>query len=519
MDWNGAAAGTGTAPNTTGAQTANLDNNSGPETYDEQPLLNGAIVAGTYQAPSKPGKSVSDEGTLLRTAEDIAIQKSDDIQTLEQGDITKWTLNLQTSEYRTVDDVVIHDVLPNGLCPLGSQNYENPSDTKSECNPVAGKTPNQDYTSVTEQTNGTYDIYWDKTTDPALAHFAPSSTHQITFYSRTRDHYQSNYQDAAPILSKDSVSNAVDTSGIDFVINGSDGNKIDHDEVDGVADTDVSAAGKAASGPVLEKTVAAHLPGSGDCNDLVAADYGKTVPTYKPGDQICWKLRLDFPQKLNTTSQDVFDILPNGIDYVPGSAQTTANNTIPVGPVDTSSDGRLSWPIGTADDVDHGGQTFEVTFKSTVGSPSGHSSGDVEGNLMKFSYENTAGTAFPLRDKTDFKLKVPPISLVKGVKQVDSGTVHGPNYDSASVDGGGHDVTYRVDVTNPGTDDLTGVRVWDKLPTNPTLTCSDVVGASVSDGGACDSADNIVKWPGLSLGGGRNQDPDLHGPLPVRPQP
>ncbi len=135
---------------------------------------------------------------------------------------------------------------------------------------------------------------------------------------------------------------------------------------------------------------------------------------------------------------------------------------------------------------------------------------------MKFSYENTAGTAFPLRDKTDFKLKVPPISLTKGVKQVDSGTVHGPNYDNNSIDGGGHDVTYRVDVTNPGTDDLTGRPRLGQAADQPDPTCSDVDGASISDGGACDSADNIVKWPGLSLAAGRDEDADLHGPLPAR---
>ncbi len=500
MDWNGAASGDGTAPATDGTQTANLDNNSGPETYDEQPLLNGAIVAGTYEAPSKLGKDVSDEGTLLRTAEDIAIQKSRDIGTLEQGDITKWTLNMQTSEYRTVDDVVVHDVLPNGLCPLGSKNYENPVDQKAECDPVTGKDPSPDYTSVAEQPDGTYDISWDASTVPALAHFDPSSTYQLTFYSRTRDNYQSNFVDTTPILSKDSVSNAVDTSGLDYVINGSDGNKIDHDETDGVADIDVSSAGKAASGPVLEKTVAAHLPASGDCNDLADAAYGKTVPVYGPGDQVCWKLRLVFPQKLDTTSQDVFDILPNGIDYVPGSDQVTANDTVPVGAIDTSTAGRLRWPIGTADDVDSGGQVFEVTFKSTVGSPSGHSSGDVEGNLMKFSYENTAGIAFPLRDRTDFALKVPPIKLTKGVRQINgTGSVFGPNTDNKQIIGG-DSVQYRVDVTNPGEDPLTGIRVWDKLPTG--ITCADVDGSSISDSGACDTADNTVKWSGLGLSAG-----------------
>ena len=78
MDWNGAAAGLGVAPATTGAQAVNLDNNSGPETVDEQTLLNGATAQGMYQSPVKPAFSVSDQGTLVRTAEDIAIQKSND---------------------------------------------------------------------------------------------------------------------------------------------------------------------------------------------------------------------------------------------------------------------------------------------------------------------------------------------------------------------------------------------------------------------------------------------------------
>ena len=36
-----------------------FDNNAGPETYDEQPLRNHAIVHGTYQAPSKAGRAVT----------------------------------------------------------------------------------------------------------------------------------------------------------------------------------------------------------------------------------------------------------------------------------------------------------------------------------------------------------------------------------------------------------------------------------------------------------------------------
>src|SRR5690606_7897445 len=107
----------------------------------------------------------------------------------------------------------------------------------------------------------------------------------------------------------------------------------------------------------------------------------------------------------------------------------------------------------TGDLIDRGSKVFEVTFESTVGSVEGHASGDVEGNLLKFSYENTKGTAFTLRDRTDFKLKLPALSLVKGVSRVnDKGTVappagNGPNVDHVQVQEQDL-VEYRIDVRN-----------------------------------------------------------------------
>lgn len=524
MTWTTA----GGAPATTGAQTANLDNNSGSETYDEQPLLNGAMVAGTYQAPAKPGQPVTDEGTLLRTAEDIAIQKSNDNGGLEQGDLTKWTVDLQVSEYRFLDDVVIHDVVPNGLCPLGPTNLTHAtSGSDSECAPVAGKNPSQPYTSVTEQANGTYDLTWDKSTYPGLAHLDPSATRQLTFWTRTRENYQSGFVDSTPVLSRDSVTNNIDTSGVDWVrcapadpnCAGA-GTKIDHDEADGVADYDVSGSGKAAQGPVILKRVAAHYPVSGDCNDLVAADYGKTVPEYGPGDKVCWDLRLVFPANLDTSSQDVFDILPAGIDYVAGSWQTvpgSGHNTVPVGAIDTSTSGRLRWPIGTAGwDVDAGGKVFEVTIKTTVGSPLGHHSGDVEGNLQKFSYVNTAGKAFTLRDRVDFAVKLPEIALLKGVMQVNSGTVNGPNVDDVHVLGG-DSVKYRVDLTNNGRADATDARIWDVLPAG--IDCGDVQVGTISNAGTCNVAQKRIEWTGIDLAVGASKTLTYKLTVPVGVSP
>ncbi len=422
-------------------------------------------------------------------------------------------MNIEVSEYRYVDDVRIHDVVPNGLCPLGPVNYTHEtSGDDSECAPLAGHEPSQPYTSVAEQPDGAYDIEWDKSTYPGLNRIQPNGTLQLTFWTRTRDNYQSNYEDSTPVLSRDSVSNAIDTAGADYTrCSGGGapdcsegGTPIYHQEAEGVDDTDVSGSGKSATGPVLEKTVAANYPASGDCNDLEAAEYGKAVALYGPGDMACWKLRIAFPQHLDTQSIDVFDILPNTIEYVAGSWQATPADTVPVGSFEESSDGRLHWTIGEAGDVDAGGQIFEVTLKSTVGSPLGHHSGDVEGNLLKFAYENTPGSSFALRDRTDFTLKMPELSLLKGVRQIDGGTVNGPNVDHKQVTGGDA-VQYRVDVENKGNADAASSRVWDQLPSG--ISCADVEAGSISDGGECvtESGHDQIHWSGIPLAAGETK--------------
>ena len=52
--------------------------------------------------------------------------------------------------------------------------------------------------------------------------------------------------------------------------------------------------------------------------------------------------------------------------------------------------------------------------------------GQIPGNLMKFSASGTSGVSFPYRDQVDFVLALPVIGLTKGVQQVNSGTVNGP---------------------------------------------------------------------------------------------
>lgn len=501
VDW------TGTEPGTTGQQTANLDNNSGPETSDELVLRNGARASGIYQAPGNP-RPTEDWDILDRTAEDIAIQKSNNKGSLEQGDLTKWTIDLQVSEYRSLDDVVITDTVPDGLCPLGTANYEQ-GRRNAECDPVTGRGPSHPYRSVTEQASGAFVVVWDKTSFSDLAHLKPSSTRTLTFWTKTRENYQENFTAATPVLSMDAVVNTLKVQGVDWVRCSStpndctgDGTKIDHDEPDGELDFDESTSGKAASGPKLIKQVAAKFPGSGQCGQLATAEYGKDVPEYGAGDHVCWKLRIEFPANTDTKSQDVFDLLPNGLEYVQGSAKPTGANTVPIVTTDGTEPGRIRWKIGTADLIDRGSKVFEVTFESTVGSVDGHASGDVEGNLLKFSYENTKGTAFTLRDRTDFKLKLPALSLVKGVSRVNGeGTVappagNGPNVDHVQVQEQDL-VEYRIDVRNGGAAPVVEGRVWDVLPVG--ITCENVVASSIEGVATCNATAKRIEWTAVTV--------------------
>ncbi len=161
---------------------------------------------------------------------------------------------------------------------------------------------------------------------------------------------------------------------------------------------------------------------------------------------------------------------------------------------------------------------FEYYVETTGGSPLGHHSGDVEGNLMKFSYENTAGRAFALRDHADFKLKIPELSLLKGVAAITgpNGTVtsDGPNEDNKQVTGR-DSVQFRLDVTNKGTADASSSRIIDELP--PGITCADIVASSISHSGFCVGQSHRVE--GRSRRGPSHGDADVHAQDPEERQP
>jgi uncharacterized repeat protein (TIGR01451 family)/fimbrial isopeptide formation D2 family protein len=464
LSWTGA-----TPSGASGNQAANLDNNSGAETYDEQPLTGFSTATGQYNGTTPA--SASDSQTTV--AEDLTLAKTASSPSIAIGDITTWTLTASASEYRWVDDTVITDTVPDGLCPLGAANYEDATDQQPECNSISGSDP---YDTVVEHADGTYTV----TFDP-LPRIAPSGSQQVQLVTKTRAHYQQNFVDDTDVLANDSWTNTATVSGDDFVIctGGSGatdcagGTKISHDEADGTPDLDAASATQTADGPTLDKKVAV----SGTNCDT--ATYSSSDQHYGPGDRVCWKLRMDFPAGTPTGNVQVTDFLPLGHTYESGTFHVTSNNNVPVSATDTTQSGLLKWTLGSSGTAGQA-QVFEAVISTIVNQQvSPAFPGQLTQNLLKASTTNTPATSFPLRQDAGVVIDAPVVTLDK------SATPTNPVP--------GQVVNYTVHLANTGQRDATSIEVWDNLPAG--IACTDV--SSIGSSGVCSSG--RITWTVGSL--------------------
>jgi uncharacterized repeat protein (TIGR01451 family)/fimbrial isopeptide formation D2 family protein len=492
-----------------GEQAVNLDNNSGPEVRDGQALTNYAVAGGIYESGSGD-QPVNASDTQTVTAKDLLVHKSASSGTLGQGAITTWQLRIRTGEYRYANDIVVTDTLPSGLCPLGPVNYTTQNDpSDAECDPT-GNNPSAPYTSATENANGTFTIVWDATSLPALGSSTVNSDFTISFPTRTRTSYQSNFLPTTPILAEDSLSNTVNLEGQTYSRCtppgtpdcSTPGPQIPGDAGQPADVTDNSSAGQQAPGvPLLRKEVA--LPGT--TSNCLTATYVNTVPDYRPGDKVCWRLTIDFAPDTNTFANSVFDFLPPDAQFISGSAQSTPGNTTDNVLDDSQAANQLlEWEIVGVlaiprDQVPPGGQKFQVVFGTTVTPVGVIEEPDITANLFKFSITNTPGETFPLRAQAEHNTILPVVDIAKGVRQVNSGPIQNPPADGMAVRGG-DTATYQVDVS-AADDGAENVEVWDRLPA--AFDCTDV--SLISNAGICvDGGVNrdTIRWTIPSVAAG-----------------
>lgn len=539
LTWNGAA---GKPSATSLGQIANLDNNSGPETFDEEQLTNVAQARGVYE--SVP---VRDTDELTRTAEDLAIQKgtSPSQSAIFAGAETNWTLRLEASEYRRTEPVSITDQLPNGLCPRGPKNYEGPVggpivEPKEECEASgtlrptvtylkgggkpAGTEEAIEYTLAEEEPTGGFKIEFNGPDVAALGRLEPSQELLVTFPTTTRVFYQSNYKDGKPVLTGDSWTNEVSAAGTaysrcfvepatpDPTCEGSGAKKIVAEGAGGTPVTDVSSAGQKAGGVEIEKSVrendfAKAMPENcgGPNSEYVKGLISKeepTLPLYRPGDEVCWRLVVRFASNLYAGTPVVSDFIPTGQQYVPNSAVVGPDNTAEATFNEEAAEEKeaLEWTIGKpgAESVESK-LIFEWRFRTKVETSEKTAPDEITGNLMKFFYSNSVGETFPLRDRAEVQRAEPDLSLEKTITEVEGKQIPKPpaGQKSTAVAGGGQHVTYELALENSGNLGAEEAEVWDKLPSG--IECSAVTLPTQTAPQAASCAEGIVKWTGVAV--------------------
>ncbi|MBO9534891.1 MAG: DUF11 domain-containing protein [Solirubrobacteraceae bacterium] len=483
LTWTG-----GTTPSTTtGAQAANLDNNSGAEIADGATLTDAASVSATFGITA-----VTNQLDTARTAEDLILRKSASAATLTQGASTTWTLTALTSEYRSAADVVVTDTVPDGLCPLDgaanlTQTPNDPSD--AECAPATA--PSDPYTSAAEQSNGTFLLRWDKTTVPALTELAPNSTRAITYATATRSHYQEGFADAGAVLAGDKVTNAAALAATGRVAcgpgpttsacpsGGPTGNELSHDGGLTTALSENASVTLSANPGSADQQVA--LSGT----NCTTASYVQSIPSYTPGDRICWLSRVDYPAGLDTTATQVRDFLPAGLlldtSWGTSGDERTGNDSVGASTYDSSAatpgpGGSVSWTLPTANTA--GASVFEHRLATKLQLPTAGTDGMLVENLFKASAGTTASDRIALRDTANVQLRMPVLGITERITAVDGSPITAATTRTIR---GGEVLTYRLRVTNTGGRDAEQLEAWDKLPTG--LTCADIV--ALSSAGAC----------------------------------
>ncbi|HYN33795.1 MAG TPA: hypothetical protein VES40_14320, partial [Ilumatobacteraceae bacterium] len=485
----------GSVPPTTGAQGSNLDNNTGPSTREtaagEGSVLNRVRAEGNFEAVGllEPGASafVFDDDTLSRTIEDLRIRKeivSPPLRVFTSGAEAQFRIIAETSEYVTASNVVLTDNIPNGLCPQGNVVY---SAREPAC--AFNRNPSPGFASVVLAPQGGYTVVFQP-----IASIPVNGQATATYSAFMRGDYEGGPLDGKRTVSGDTFTNTVRANGTTTgrdEIRGPGFPAAVGDPLTGILDD--SSATLTTNSLTLEKrllprNVSPRLNGASPagirCPDRAtdldddpqtptAPDAyidASAVPTaaeaarlgFRLGDQICFRLRVDFDTSIRTRNPVVTDFLPPGTQYVAGSVRSTAANTVTytLGTTPPPVAGPIDFLVGTVSNpgdanryVDQNNQVFEVVFAVEVVQVPATARATLAGNLMKLRTENSLGQAQSFRDEANFAIvPPPPVRVQKGVQNVTTPafTTALPNVDGVQVQQGSL-ATFRIDLENLGT--------------------------------------------------------------------
>ncbi|MDJ0923098.1 MAG: SdrD B-like domain-containing protein [Acidimicrobiia bacterium] len=417
-----------------------------------------------------PGSEIADAA-----GETFEVEKTVDHNTIVAGAVSTWTLTIDTNEeVALASGVTVTDVVPDGLCPYGAGSPDCPG----------GVSPSPAYTSATENSDGTWTLAWD------LPDMGTSEQVIITYTTLTRSHYREGFATAGPVLARDSWNNLAHLSGT----------------VDGAQMDDYSSAGQSAGSFSLTKSIA-NRPGTltapAVCGDGTGLDWQPIQGDgYRIGDQVCWRIAIDYPSGVATRGTTISDVIPVGQVFTAGDTWAPgAGNTVPIGDIDGSANGpgdtSLSWNVGDGAGDVAADSRLEIVYSTTITNPGSTASGQTVANAVDASHTNTSGGSFGASASARAEVLEPELDLLKGVWALNGTPVGGgDNVDGVQVMQGDV-VTYQIKVTNTGDIAADNVEVWDLLPVW-FATCSSNVSA-ISDGGVCVDGANRIEWTGPAV--------------------
>ena len=334
-------------------QGSNLDNNTNTpsgstrENIPEKSITNKVSATGTFTgtAPTLPGKpagyvEVTEEHTV--TIEDVRMQKkalTDTpppavADTFVPGQIVNFQFIIQASEYMTADEIKVTDTLPDGYCPLSLTTNYWPA--KTDCDAGirgpsvsinAGAVQPLGYTAGTQWNDATNldpDLRNTYTVNLAQVSVLDNQTTTITLPARMLDEYRATNK---PTVAGDSFENNVALTATTTPITGVDG---DPEPVG-----DASRYTQGTPLPTISKEIKTRaapsitFPNGMKCDPGVPPPYvsdPKPLPSFRKGDVICFKLRVDFPKTIDTKNAVVTDFPPVGTEFVVNNAPETGNN-------------------------------------------------------------------------------------------------------------------------------------------------------------------------------------------------
>ncbi|MFF7293013.1 isopeptide-forming domain-containing fimbrial protein [Microbacterium sp. NPDC008134] len=504
----------GTAPSAeSGAQAANLDNNTGASTRHgatdapatAQTFRNVASVVGTYQGPVFGGdeslRASSDDDDEIIEAVDVRVLKSVDTSGLfTTGSVAVYSMQVDVSEYVDASDIVLTDVIPNGLCPalpagataatlmidgatVTSErwNSEIPGEACNYPTTASGAVLSDELTVVSidyDSAAGTFTVVF--SADDLLA--GESMTGRYSVMQRP------NYSGpSGGTSSGDSFVNRVtvtaQTDPIDAIAN--DPNL--SDRVGGALLISDDSAAIITSGLTgLTKTV---LERGNDLTTDPEAWVKDAVQPFSPGDSVWYRIQVPFATGIDTRNPELVDYLPEGIElqevrYAYTGFPEGASSTTPVAygapgfptdyiPNPVTTESSLTWEFGSRNRgaSEHrfmpAGSTVTVYIRGEVQAQSAsREEVDSPKNQAKYQQVNVNGEISFRRDDAGIDLDWGS-TLTKGIAAIDGvatadGSRFGARTETAQVVQG-QEVEYRIDVTAPQ-NSTTDYVVWDVLP-------------------------------------------------------